>query len=303
MENEISPQDRFRDGTDAFYYQKWQEASAMGVSPEVQERMLRRIRRRMNMRGFNPGRWMQYAAVVVACVSLAAASWFYMRSRGQAPAAGSLVIAAEKGQRTNVVLPDGTRVWLNSHSQITYPADYGLRERALALTGEAYFEVAKDSTKRFLVKAGEMEVEALGTSFNIKAYEEDPEIVATLFAGSIQTTAGDKKLKLLPEQYASFAKNSRLLLVRHSENVAYASGWRDNELTFDCLTMGEIAVLFNRMYNVEIVFKSEKIKNYRFSGVIKNNSLDNVIEIISLTAPIVYESMGDTIVLSEKKRQ
>jgi hypothetical protein len=66
--------------------------------------------------------------------------------------------------------------------------------------------------------------------------------------------------------------------------------------------MADIAIMFNRLYNVEIVFRSEKIKQYRFSGVIKNNSLDNVIEIISLTAPIAYESVGDTIILSEKQK-
>jgi len=77
--------------------------------------------------------------------------------------------------------------------------------------------------------------------------------------------------------------------------------WRDNELAFKGETLYDIAIRLNRIYNVQVEFKSEKIKQYRFSGVIKNNSLDNVIEIISLTAPILYEAKEDTIILSEKR--
>jgi ferric-dicitrate binding protein FerR (iron transport regulator) len=146
-----------------------------------------------------------------------------------------------------------------------------------------------------------MQVEALGTAFNIKAYKEDTEVVATLFEGSVQTSVKNKTVKLVPEQYASFNRENFRLTVSRAENAAYASMWRENELAFERNTMEEIAVMLNRMYNVEIVFQSEKIKKYYFSGVIKNNSLDNVIEIISLTAPIVYKSVGDTIVLNEKQ--
>lgn len=82
---------------------------------------------------------------------------------------------AEKGQRASVMLPDGTKVWLNSHTQISYNSNYGMKDRVVALAGEAYFEVAKDKDHRFIVKTGDMEVEALGTSFNVKAYKEDRE--------------------------------------------------------------------------------------------------------------------------------
>lgn len=145
-----------------------------------------------------------------------------------------------------------------------------------------------------------MEVEALGTSFNIKAYKEDTEIITTLFSGSVQTSVQENTIRLRPEEYASFNRENGRFSASHSDNVDYALIWRNNELAFERQTMEEIAVLLNRMYNVEIVFRSEKIKNYRFSGVIKNNSLDNVIELISLTAPIIYQSSGDTIILNEK---
>jgi ferric-dicitrate binding protein FerR (iron transport regulator) len=312
MKDKLSPQEELQTEDIAFYRWKWQEASDKDVPYEVQIRMLRQIKSRMksrypwqaNMRIRNLRRWTQYAAVIIVWVSIGVASHLYTRSfyMSQTPVetTHTLVVSAEKGQRANIILPDGSKVWLNSHSQIAYPGNYGTHERSLTLTGEAYFEVAKDSTKRFIVKAGEMEVEALGTSFNIKAYKEDTEIITTLFSGSVQTSIQENTLRLMPEEYASFNRENGQFSVSHSDNVDYALMWRDNELAFERRTMEEIAVLLNRMYNVEIVFQSEKIKNYRFSGVIKNNSLDNVIELISLTAPIIYQSSGDTITLNEK---
>ena len=145
-----------------------------------------------------------------------------------------------------------------------------------------------------------MEVEALGTAFNVKAYEEDDEVVTTLFEGSVRTVVGKEFVILYPDESAVFNKSSHILSVNHPTNASYARLWRTNELAFSGESLEEIAVLLNRMYNVEVRFLSNKIKGYSFSGVIRNNSLDNVFEIISLTAPITYVSVGDTIYLNEK---
>ena len=199
-----------------------------------------------------------------------------------------------------VILDDGTKVWLNSHTKLNYKSDYGVKERSVSLSGEAYFEVSKDTLRRFLVNAGDMEVEALGTAFNVKAYEEDDEVVTTLFEGSVRTVVGKEFVILSPDESAVFNKSSHILSVNHPTNASYARLWRTNELVFSGESLEEIAVLLNRMYNVEVRFLSNKIKGYSFSGVIRNNSLDNVFEIISLTAPITYVSVGDTIYLNEK---
>ena len=102
------------------------------------------------------------------------------------------------------------------------------------------------------------------------------------------------------DESAVFNKSSHILSVNHPTNASYARLWRTNELAFSGESLEEIVVLLNRMYNVEVRFLSNKIKGYSFSGVIRNNSLDNVFEIISLTAPITYVSVGDTIYLNEK---
>jgi ferric-dicitrate binding protein FerR (iron transport regulator) len=292
---------------DAYYREQWEYASGKEMPAETGERIFRTIRKRIRSDVFRPvpGRWVRYAAAVLAGAVITSGIHLFS---GRTPAKpesvpDDFVVFADKGQRSNIILPDGTKVWLNSHSKITYPRDYGVRERSLSLTGEACFEVAKDPGKRFTVNAGEMQVEALGTSFNIKAYDDDREIVATLFSGSVRATVRDKTAMLEPEQYAAFNRENRNMNTGYAENAAYAAMWRDNELAFNRQTLDEIAVMFNRLYNVTIQFESEKIRNYRFSGIIKNNSLYNVIEIISLTAPVSYLCKGDTILLSERKKQ
>lgn len=296
-----------------FYQQRWSEVPEDELPAEIQGRMYLRIKERMHemenlhkeqeKRAFKLKssfmRFLPYAATILLCISISFS--FYLYTQKNLSASNEYIVSAEKGQRASVTLPDGTKVWLNSHTELRYKSDYGVKERNVFLNGEAYFEVSKNKEHRFVVNAGEMAVEALGTAFNVKAYNEDPDFVATLFEGSIKAGTGDdNNVILTPDQHVSLNRKSKSLIVGISENVLYARMWRNNELAFEKEKLDDIAVLLNRMYNVQLKFKSDKIRQYRFSGVIKNNSLDNVIEIISLTAPIIYESHGDTIILDEK---
>ena len=293
-----------------FYRQRWHESATKEISEEVQLRMFNQIRDRINTdktvlqkndRKQNRRRllrWGQYAAAVILCVVVGITSHLYTRQ--SMAEVKEYMVEAEKGQRASVTLPDGTKVWLNSHTELTYNGDYGKGNRQVVLSGEGYFEVAKDSTSRFIVKAGEMEVEALGTTFNVKAYQEDRELTTTLFEGKVRTSIGKDEVILKPDESLSFDKSSRRIMVS-DELATYARMWKDNELVFKGETMEEVAVMLDRLYNVKVRFASEKVKRYRFSGVIKNNSLENVIELISLTAPIVYKKVGGEIIIEERK--
>lgn len=292
-----------------YYKQKWEAAANKELPAEVQARIFLQIKDKLEEReGKNtPPRKcilfqiVRYIAILLLCMGVGVSAW-YMGDRGQRmEMPQDYVVLADNGQRASVILPDGTKVWLNSHTRLTYGTDYGQEERFVSLSGEAYFEVAKDTKHRFVVKMGDLEVEALGTAFNVKAYPEDPESTVTLFEGCIRATVGNKEVTIFPDQYVRLDKISGRLQFSNSESTSYARMWRENKLAFERETLEDIAILLNRMYNVEVCFLSEKIKSYRFSGVIQNNSLDNVIEIISLTAPIMYESVGDTVYLREKK--
>ena len=287
------------------YRHSWTEAEGKELPVEIQNRMFRNIQSRIHagrerkmeeksVRKRLFRQWLPYAAAVVFHL--------YMNLVDKTENYSSQVykVLVDKGQRASVILPDGTKVWLNSHTELTYNGDYGKGNRQVVLSGEGYFEVAKDTTLRFIVKAGEMEVEALGTTFNVKAYQEDGELTTTLFEGKVRTSVGKDEVILKPDESLSFDKSSRRMIVS-DDLAAYARMWKDNELVFKGATMEEVAVMLDRLYNVKVRFASEKVKHYRFSGVIKNNSLDNVIELISLTAPIMYKKVGGEIIIEERK--
>ena len=294
-----------------FYKNHWQEAkNSPEIDNEIQERMYRQIKARIQAvsskemkpvvkRTYLLKRWFEYAAVILLFIGIGVGTHLYTRQTVNLD--NEYKVEADKGQRANVTLPDGTKVWLNSHSSLIYTANYGVKDRLVSLVGEAFFEVAKDKEHRFVVNASGIEVEALGTTFNVKAYKEDNTIITTLFTGSVKVTSDLKYVVLSEGEQVTLDKKNGKLAVKRPEILEYANMWRSNELAFNGQTLSEIALLLNRMYNVEVQFESEKIKEYRFSGVIRNNSLDNVFEIISLTAPITYKSEGDTIILSSKQ--
>lgn len=293
------------------YFQSWMEAGKKQLPIEIQNRMFNHIQSLVHertekkkeqkiVRKLHFYRWLPYVAAVFL-FGVMTFVHLYMHLADEVDIYSSQIykVLVDKGQRASVILPDGTKVWLNSHTELTYNSDYGKRNRQVVLSGEGYFEVAKDSTSRFIVKAGEMEVEALGTTFNVKAYKEDRELTATLFEGKVRTSVGSEEVILDPNESLNYNKSSRKMVV--SDKFAdYARMWKDNELVFKGETMEEVAVMLDRLYNVKVRFASEKVKRFRFSGVIKNNSLENVIELISLTAPISYKKLGGEIIVEER---
>lgn len=296
----------------SIYYQKTWQNSDNELVAEVQGRMFEQVKsqmrnatlelnRRKQKRMMRIKRLFQYAAIILLIIGAGIGGHLYTVSLTVPSTTDkNYLVQTGKGQRANITLPDGTVVWLNSYTQLHYNENYGTTRRIVSLTGEAYFEVAKDKEKPFIVETEGMNVEALGTTFNVKAYKEDSRIVATLFSGSVRVSSDKDNIILSPDENATFERSSGKLIMHKLDNSSYAKMWRNNDLVFNGETLEEIAILLNRMYNVQIVFKSERIKKHRFSGVICNNSLDNVIELISLTSPITYETRGDTIILDNR---
>lgn len=201
----------------------------------------------------------------------------------------------EAGQKSNIILPDGSRVWLNSASKVSYNSDFNVKNRNISLQGEAYFEVAEGHDHPFVVKAQDISVTAIGTKFNIRAYNEDNTITTTLVEGKVMTEASSQTLMLNPNQEAVYDKVSGIISKSNLKDDAYAVPWMQNSILFQNHSLEEIAVILERMYNVNIVFDDEIVRKYSFTGLIRNNSLSNILELISGTSPVNYTMTTDTI--------
>ena len=172
-----------------------------------------------------------------------------------------------------------------------------MKERNVALVGEAYFEVAKNPEKRFVVEAKGLQVEALGTAFNINAYKEDNKIIASLFSGSVRVSYDDHVAILQPYESVKVDLLTRGFFQYKDESMKDIALWRENEITFDGESLEEITHIMNRLYNTTIHIEDESLKKECYVGTIRNNSLENFIDIINLTTPVVYEYKGDTVFL------
>ena len=227
------------------------------------------------------------SAVLAAAVILFMCMLWSRPSENAAPEIFEIV--AERGQKSSVTLPDGSRVMINSASTISYTSDYNVKERNVFLSGEAYFDVASNADIPFVVHADMVSVTALGTEFNVKAYAEDPYVVTTLVEGGVRTEAGTQYELLTRAQEASYNKEADVLLAYDVKDISRAVPWIRNELLFENESLADIAVTLERMYNVTIVFEDEAAKGYSYTGLIRNNSLQNVLELISSTSPVGYK--------------
>ena len=193
-------------------------------------------------------------------------------------------LVTPKGSEYKLSLSDGTRVWLNTDSELSYPSSFDGESRVVTLRGEAYFEVAKSSVP-FIVRTERMDVRVLGTSFNVMSYSEEPEVQVTLEEGRVQVDAQDAHRILTPGQQAVFAKADSLLQVRNVDTEVY-TGWRKGEFVFDNETFASVARKLSRWYDVEIVI-DKRLENECLNGSLKRyDSIREFLNIMELTNAI-----------------
>lgn len=292
----------------ALFEQAWKDSSDE-MPREVQERMYRRLS--LNLDGKEKEKkvvplhsrsvWKLWPQVAAACIIIVLSLINYnLINKQKHMSTQNFMVSAEKGQRAFITLPDSTKVWLNSDTKISYPADYGMKERNVTLLGEAYFEVAQNPAKRFIVEAKGMQVEALGTAFNINAYRDDNKMIASLFSGSVRVSYEDHVAILKPHESIKVDLLTRNISQYKDDNMNDIALWRENEITFDGESLEEITRTMSRLYNTTIHIEDESLKKECYIGTIRNNSLENFIDIINLTTPVVYEYKGDTVLLKRR---
>ena len=238
---------------DAYIEKTWQEAESMDVDIEVRvkEKIFAQISSECQVKSSRP--WFRFFRAVAVAAGLVAAvllGWHIADLRKPE----TFEMVAERGQKSSLTLPDGSKVWLNSASKLTYTSDYNSKDRNIILDGEAFFDVARNENLPFIVHANGMAVQALGTKFNVKAYSDETEVTAILVEGSVKASAAGVDLLLLPYFVASYDRSTDEMVSTYVSDREHAVPWIKNEILFSNDSLKDIASVLERMYNVTVVF-------------------------------------------------
>ncbi|WP_295121109.1 FecR domain-containing protein [uncultured Chitinophaga sp.] len=207
-------------------------------------------------------------------------------------------ITTPKGRQYSVVLPDGSRAWLNAASSLRYPVVFNGTERRVEVTGEVYFEVAQHANKPFFVQVQEgPEIRVLGTDFNINAYSDEHAIQTTLLKGSIHVVAGNgTPVVLKPGQQASMARNAENVQLKEADQEQVMA-WKNGNFYFDRADIRSIMRQLSRWYDVEVVYES--VPEKKFSGTIPRNvNVSQVFSILESTNNVHFKIEGNKVTVA-----
>ena len=243
-------------------------------------------------RGFSLSALWRYAAVVAIIIAVGCISYWQGEVNVKDTFA-DISVEAPLGSKTKLYLPDGTLVWLNAGSRMTYSQGFGVDNRKVELEGEGYFEVKRNEKIPFFVKTKDLQLQVLGTKFNFRDYPEDHEVVVSLLEGKVglnNLLREEKEAVLSPDERAVLNKANGLLTVE-SVTASNASQWTDGYLFFDEELLPDIAKELERSYNVKIHIANDSLKTFRFYGnfVRREQNIQEVLEALASTEKIQYK--------------
>ena len=263
------------------------------------ERSLRQFKRRMHA-----GRRISLrritlraaAAAAVAVILLAGGVTTVSLSKRLAQ---PLTVITHLGERSQVVLPDGTKVWLNSASSVEYVAPFFSRERRVKMDGEAYFEVQHDAQAPFVVSTNGLDIKVLGTRFNIRNDDNDHRITTVLLEGAVKAYAsGDEKaaVRLRPSQQLVFDTRTGAMRLTDEPSADRSINWIDGRFCFEHDTFAEIVAELKRYYNVDVRFMADALRSERFSGDFRvEDGIYHIMSVLQLTYKFTYKVVGNDI--------
>jgi len=209
-------------------------------------------------------------------------------------------ISTPNGGQYQLVLPDGTKVMLNAATSLTYPAEFHGNERVVHLTGEAYFEVAKNKKMPFRVVAGTQTVEVLGTHFNINAYRDEAAVKTTLLEGSVKVSLGANSTLIIPGEQAVTNTDGSGNIFKHTVDVDKETAWKNGLFSFQNEDLKAVMRQVARWYDVKVVYAAN-LPGEKFIGEISRTSnLSDVIKILELN-DVHFDVQGKTVTVSAKR--
>ncbi|HRP56449.1 FecR family protein [Agriterribacter sp.] len=257
-------------------------------------------------------KWWSVAASVLLVMSAAA---FYLMTSPRPHSPSSNIITTQKGSKTNLVLPDGTKVWVNADTKLIYDKEFGNNAREVALTGEAYFDVVKDKTRPFIIHTSAVQVKVLGTTLNVRSYPTEKTTETTLIKGSVEVTLNTNPQKkvilkpnekvvventdaVLPEQpvdTVNVRKQSAPMVINpvhfdKKDQEVYETMWVKNKLAFDETPFDKMIAELERWYNVQIIVKNKALSASTYTVTFENKSLDEALEGLQFSAHFQYQA-------------
>ena len=249
--------------------------------------------------------WLKMAAMwAIPLILLGAAAWFYSVATERAKLYSEVVFMHKftaYGERSMIILPDSSKVWLNGGSSLIYPSRFVSAERNVCLTGEAYFEVRKDNSRPFTVDVNQMKLRVLGTTFNVFSYPDNPQIVATLETGKVQITVANKKKPYILEPNEQLVLDSKTGDVElHNVNAPDFSVWRVPSLYFEETKLIYAFQQIERTYNVKIHVQNSHYNNQTIRAHFNSDeTIEGIMAVIKMLIPAInYEIEGNDIFIN-----
>lgn len=279
------------------------DKEALASKEEIYLTIQERIASLVPQRKINVWKYIAAASIII---TLILGGITFNKEVGPVLAVAQIQTQSPIGTKSRITLPDGTSVELNAGSELTYPAYFNGKSRNISLRGEAYFEVTKDKSHPFIVEAGDLTIEVLGTHFNIISYEEDENIITTLLEGAIRvskTQTDDKNeepVLLKPNQQLVFNKTNHSLKMKEVNSELYVL-WKEGEYYFEGETFANIVKKLERGFGIKITIESADLEKLVFSGVFpKSDRVEQILNAFKKHRNFDYKQTDNGIIIFKK---
>lgn len=245
-------------------------------------------------------RFTRYAAAILLLISVSGAIGYFISYSSFDSTIHYTEIFVPKGERSTVVLPDGSRVQLNSESHLKFVSDFRSNKRKVTLQGEAFFNVTHDQSRPFVVETQDLNIEVLGTSFDVSCYPNDSLVTTFLQSGKVKINRGKSDdIFLSPNEAYFYNKSTQESKKLKVQDYRYID-WTKGKLTIEKETIGELAKKLERRFNVQIEFGDAEAKNHIYSGSIKDEDINTLLEALIFASNIDFKRNGNIITLYSK---
>jgi ferric-dicitrate binding protein FerR (iron transport regulator) len=298
-----------QDAIDVSMFTHWDECSNDSVGDEERfQRILDEIHHIINLKAPKPSFakklyvvLSRVAAIIVIPLMIAlyfevnqhrTSSWFVPHN----------TVSVPLGAISQFVLPDGTQVWLNAGSKLTYPVTFDQQKyREVALSGEGFFKVHKDKRFPFIVKMNGMDIRVTGTTFNARSYKDEPTITVALVEGSVLlgnelrgATIFQAMDTLHPMEVAVLNKSTKKIALSKNVDLTKYTAWTQSRLVFDNDPLETVIDKLEKLYNIRVEVRDKQLLSYRFTATFTNESLDQTLQIIKISSPVSYQLINGT---------